>query len=339
MNKNRFLTVGLLAGGLLGLFAGSGSAQDKVFVPRDIKALFEEGLASRRVLSGIPVETTRHLFFPYYASPGLMHNVFGLRIKNASLPFAPDPASISVEKADMKASFDVFLQFREIDGGKPGKIAGEIYVPAEIVIPAGAYQAEAAEVYFLGSDLAPGTYLMALAVRTKDKTATGTAYFEFTTPNPAKLGPDLGLSPIVLIEKIEQMPAQEDRTTLRRGEFTYLVLKIRPNLAEAIAPQKSLEFLYFVIGAKPDAQRKFKLETAMEVRQGDEVKIVFDPTVMESPFVSLPLPLRQTIITRLGDKETRDTVDLKAGRYTLVVKIKDAVSGATVTKNADFEIK
>ena len=371
MNSKKLVLAVLLAAFILSAFAGVGLAQDKkdgkgqaqekekVYIPKDVKAILEQGLATRQGLPGIPVTMTKHLFFPYYSSPGVMHNVFGLKIKNADLPFAPltaapAPAAKPEEKkeekketteafesvppSDMKAGFDLFLQFREIADNIPGKIVKEVYVPTEVLIPAAEYKPESVEDYFVGYDLPPGNFLMVLAVRSMDQKTMGSTYYEFSTPDPAKLDNKLETTPIIFVKNVEQMQTQENRTTLHRGCFTYLILKVTPNVAGLIPQKSPLDLLYLVIGAKPNDQRKFSLETSMEIKQGDKVMIPYASSVMESPFVNLPLPLKQNLLKKMGTTETKETLDLPPGKYTLVVKITDKVSGAAVTKSAEFEV-
>jgi hypothetical protein len=371
MNRKRLLLAVLLAAFVLTAFAGPGMAQqkdtkaqpqpqekEKVYIPKDVKAILEQGLAARQGLTGIPVTVTNHLFFPYYRAQGLMHDVFALKIKNADLGFAAAPAAVPAAKpaekkeekkdtteafeavpaADMQAVFDLFMQFRAVENNVPGKVVKEVYVPTDIVVPAAEYKPENVEDYFVAYDLPAGSYLLCLAVRSADQKKVGTTYFEFTTPDAGKMEGKLETTPIIITKDVGQMQTQENRTVVHRGYFAYLVLKITPNAAATIPAKSNMDILYFVLGAKPNDQGKFALETSFEVKQGDKVIIPYASTVYEAPYVSLPLPLKQTVKITSGTSERMETRDLAPGKYTFVAKITDKTTGATVTKNMEFEV-
>jgi hypothetical protein len=342
--------------------------KEKVYIPKDVKAVLEKGLANRQGETGIPVTVVQHLFFPYYRAQNLLHNVFQVRLKNADLGFVPVKALAAtaakpeekkpeekkettsafeeVPATDMQANFDFFLQFREMVNNVPGKIVKEVYVPTEIIIPAKEYNPDQEGVYFVGYDLAPGNYLLVAAVqrvtpgpdKKKLQTLLGSIYFEFATPDPAKLEGKLETTPLLITKDITQLPAQETRTFLHRDSFTYLVLKIIPNAAMAIPQKAKLDILYFVLGAKANDQGKFALDTNMVIKSGDKDMIKYSSTVYESPYVSLPLPLQQTVKITSGDTERTETRDLAPGKYVLVVSITDKVGGGTVTKTMNFEV-
>jgi len=365
MNSKKLALVAILAVFTLSVLAlpGLGQAQqpkqekEKIYIPKDVKALLEQGLAAKQGLPDIAVTVSAHYFFPYYRVPGLMHNIFELKLKNADLGFAPVQTAAApavpvkpeekketaeafeeVPATDMTAQFDLFLQFRQADTAQPGNIVKEVFVPTTLTLTADEYKPDAEEVYFVSYDLPPGSYLLALAVRTRDLKKTGSSYFEFSAPDWSKLEGKLETSPILINKEIGQMPAQETQTDLHRSFFTYLVLKVTPNIAKAIHQKESLDLLYFVLGAKPNDQGRFALETEMEVKQADKIMIKYASTVFESPYVSLPLPLKQTLKKTIGTTETTEVKDLPAGKYTLFIKITDKISGGKIDKSLDFEI-
>ena len=354
MNSKKLALVATLAIFTLSVIAlpGLGQAQqpkqDKgnLYIPKDVKALLEQGLAAKQGLPDIAVTVSGHYFFPYYRVPGLMHNVFELKLKNADLGFAPvqgaaaaaAPAKPEEKKetaeafeevpaTDMTAQFDLFLQFRELTNNVPGKIVKEVFVPSDFVIPADEYKPDAEEAYYVGYDLAPGTYLLAMAVQSKNQKKIGTAYFEFTTPDWIKLENKLETSPIIVAKEVSQMQAQETQTNLHRGFFTYLVLKVSPNIDRAIPAKAPLDLLYFVMGAKPNDQGRFALETEMEVKQADKTMIKYSSTVYDSPFTSIPLPMKQTLKRTIGTNVTTEVKDLPIGKYTLYLNIVDKTDG------------
>ncbi len=375
MNSKKLMLVVVLAAFILSALSIPGLAnaqketkeqakpqeKEKVYIPTDVKAVIEQGLANRQGQPGIPLTVTQHIFFPYYRVQNLLHNVFQVRVKNADLGFVPakTAAAAAAPKAeekkpeekkettsafeevpptDMQAAFELFLQFREVANNVSGKIVKEVYVPTEIVIPAAEYKPDQEGVYYVGYDLPPGSYILAAAMRSQDQKKLGTTYFEFTTPDAANLEGKLETTPILVTKDIAQLQAQETRTILHQDYFTYLVLRVTPNSAMAVREKANLDILYFVLGAKANDQGKFALETGMEVKAGDKDVIKYASTVYESPYVSLPLPLKQTVKITSGTTEKTETRDLAPGKYSLVVKITDKIGGGTVTKTMDFEI-
>jgi hypothetical protein len=378
MNSKKLLLALILAAFVVSVLAVPGPAnaqkekeqakpqeKEKVYIPKDVKAVFEQGLATRQGATGVPLAVTQHLFFPYYRALDLLHNVFQIRVKNSDLGFGPAgaPAPQAEEKkaeekkettsafeavpsTEMEAVFDVFLQFREMKDNVPGKIVKEVYVPTQIVIPAAEYKADEEGVYYISYDLPPGSYLLIAGIqrvvpgadKKKPETLLGSTYFDFSTPDPAKLEGKLETTPILITKEIGQLQAQETRTILHRGYFTYLVLKITPNTANTVPQKSNLEILYFVLGAKANEAGKFALETGMEIKAGEKEVIKYSSTVYDAPYVSLPLPLKQTVKITSGETERTETRDLAPGKYTLVVNITDKIGGGTVTKTLDFEV-
>lgn len=223
MNSKKLLLVVVLVAFILSALPIAGLAQaqketqeqakpqekEKVFIPKDVKEVLEQGLANRQGQTGIPMTVTQHLFFPYYRVQNLIHNVFQIRIKNADLGFAPTAAAApqaeekkpeekketvsafeEVPASDMRAYFDLFLQFRIIENNVPGKIVKEVYVPTDILIPADQYKPEAEGIYFVGYDMPPGNYLLIAGIqrmvpgpdKKKLVKLLGSSYYEFTSP-------------------------------------------------------------------------------------------------------------------------------------------------------------
>jgi predicted small lipoprotein YifL len=70
-----------------------------------------------------------------------------------------------------------------------------------------------------------------------------------------------------------------------------------------------------------------------------ETAIKFNPEKYESPLISLPIPLKNTIETRTGDTVEYKEQNLAAGSYVLVAKILDKVSGLKGEKKLEFVIE
>jgi len=176
-------------------------------------------------------------------------------------------------------------------------------------------------------------------VTSLDLQKIGTAYYEFTLPDTASFTKELETTPVFFVKQLEQMEAPETRTTLHQGYCTYSILKIVPNLEKVFVAGDNLDIFYFIFGVQPNEQQKFDLEVNYEVKKGDDSAIRWTLQKYESPLVSQPLPLKQTVQIKTGEEERTEQRDLAPGNYTLIIKIDDKVSAKSVTKTVDFEVK
>ena len=119
------------------------SKQEKIFIPKEIKAILAEGLAGQQGRQDIPVSIFYSLFLPAQQN---FHDVFFLKIKNSALGFAPvsatpaAPGPLPPRRALSKppsqeapqllqANFNLFLQFNRLNEGAQPESVKEIYVP------------------------------------------------------------------------------------------------------------------------------------------------------------------------------------------------------------------
>ncbi len=331
--------------------------QEKVFIPKEIKAILAEGMATKQGRQDIPVSIFYNLFLPAQQN---FHDVFFLKIKNSALGYAPVPPAPATppavpkkgpqqaatqqpatqEAAQMlQANFNLFVQFNlEKEGAAPESVK-EVYVPCTIQAPAAGFDAEAEDIYTFGYPMPAGHYLLAVAVTSPDLKTIGTAYYDFNVPDPSEYAKGLETTPIFFVKQMEQMEAVETRTFLHRGYFTYSVLKIVSNIDKVYSAGQNLDIFFYIFGSQPNAQGKHEIEVNFEVKKGEEFAIRWAPQSYENPLVSQPLPLKQTVNIKTGDQERTETRDLAPGNYTLDVKITDKVSGKTVTKAIDFTMK
>lgn len=325
--------------------------EERIFIPKEIKAALEEGLLTKQGRQDIPVIVFYNLFLPAREN---MHTIFFLKIKNSGLGFSPigtavtpktgktsGPAlqeAVAQEPVQLQASFNAFLQFNRLEEGKP-KSFREVYVPSSAQVQGDTFDPEKEETYSFGYPLPPGQYLLALALTSLDLQKIGTAYYEFTLPDAASFAKELETTPVFFVKQLEQMEAPETRTTLHQGYCTYSVLKIVPNLEKVFMAGDNLDIFYFIFGVQPNEQQKFDIEVNYEVTKGDESAIRWTPQKYESPLVSQPLPLKQTVQIKTGEEVKTEQRDLEPGNYTLVIKIEDKVSGISVIKTVDFEAK
>lgn len=328
-------------------------AQEKIFIPKEIKAMLAEGMATKQGRQDIPVSIFYNLFLPAQQN---FHDIFFLKLKNSALGFAavpatpPAPAAPPAKKGPqqaaaqeapqlLQANFYLFIQFNLVKEGAQPESVKEIYVPCTIQVPAAGYDPEAEEIYSFGYPMPAGHYLLAIAIASPDLKTVGTAYYDFNVPDPSEYAKAIDTTPVFFVKEMEQMEGVETRTVLHRGFFTYSVLKVVPNLEKTFSAGENLDIFFFVFGTQPNAQGKNELEVNFEVDQGEKSAIRWAPQSYENPLVSQPLPLKQTLEIKQGDQVRTESKDLPPGSYTLVIKIADKVSGKTVTKTTDFTMK
>jgi len=330
--------------------------EEKVYIPPQVKAIMQEGMAARRGRQDIPFTIFKNYVFPAAQN---LYPIFLFKAKNLDLGYVPappapptptvqafvqdDPAQAGQAQAPaaapLQAKLNVFLQFLKIENGAPTKTFREIYIPALFQADSATYDPDAEEWYSTGYPLPAGNYLLAMALASPDLKKVGVGYYEFSLPDAAALRNTLETTPIFFVKKMDQMQAPETRTSVHKGCFMYSVLQIVPNVESVVAPGEFVEMLYYIFGAKPNDQQKNDIEATYEVKQADKAAIKWAVQNYDFALVSQPLPLKQTVLIKNDQGEKQETRDLPAGKYTLVISIKDKVGGSTVEKTLDFEVK
>jgi hypothetical protein len=326
--------------------------QEKIFIPKEVSSLLQEGLASRQGRQDIPVNIFRTLYLPAKEN---FQAVFLMNIKNSALGFAPAAAAAPETAAAkggpqetaapaageiLQASFNVFLQINLLDDNGNASIFREVYVPAKIQVPAAGFEAEKEDLYSVGYPLPFGRYLLALAVTSLDLKSVGIAYHEFTIPDPSQFSKSLDTTPVFFVKQMDQMEAVEQRTIFHKGLFTYSVLKVVPNLDNTFGLGENLDIFFYIFGAKPNSAQQYDIEINFEVKQGEQSAIKWSPQTYSSPLISQPLPMKQTVKIKKGDEPERiEQRDLPAGSYTLVISVLDKTSQNSVVKTLDIAVK
>ncbi len=325
-------------------------AEEKVYIPREVKSELDAGIEAREGRQDIPFTVFKHLYLPAQDN---IHNIFLFKVINKDLEFKPltvsprtdeEKGEEQVEEPETpeayRASFNIFLEFLHLKNNQPAEVAREVYIPATIEIEGPEYDPEKYEFYSTGYPLPPGNYLMAMAITSLDLERIGTFYLEFTNPDVRSFTDKLDTTPIFCVEDIEQMPSTEIRTEVHRGYFTYSILRIFPNFENVFAPGEKLDVFFFIYGTVPGADQRFHIEISYEVKKNDELTIRYEPQAYDTPLISQPLPMKQTmLITSETGEERRETRDLEPGNYILVIDIKDKISGNSATKHLEFEVK
>ena len=326
--------------------------QEKVFIPKEVKALIQEGLAARQGRQDIPINIFQSLYLPAREN---FQVVFFMNIKNSALGFAPatvQPAEPKAEKKGpqetpaqaapetLQASFNVFLQFNRLNEDGAPEVFKEVYVPANIQVPAAGFDAEKEDLYSVGYPLPFGHYLVALAVTSLDLQKIGISYHEFTIADPASFTKALDTTPVFFVKQMDQMESVEQRTVFHRGVFTYSVLKVVPNLEKIFHAGENLDVFFFIFGAQPNSSQQYEIEINFEVKKGEESAIKWSAQVYNSPLISQPLPMKQTVKIKKGDEPERtEQRDLPAGSYTLVISMLDKVSQKTGVQTVDLTVE
>lgn len=358
MNAKRLVAPVLLIAVSVCLMNGLSSAaqktqEEKVFIPKELKADIQEGLASRQGRQDIQVSIFQDLYFP--ARDNSFHSVFFLRIKNSDLGYAPVAAAPAEPKsgeqgpqetpfqeapAELEANFNVFLQFNRLDKNGVPEVFREAYLSTKIRVPAAGFDPEKEDVYSVGYPLPIGDYVVAIALTSIDMQRVGIAYHDLSLPDPATFGKALDTTPIFFSTQMDQMEGgAEQRTIFHKGCFTYSYLKVVPNLEKIFAPGENLDIFFFVLGATPAADGKYAVEIDFEVKKGDEMQIKFSSQVYDTFVISQPLPMKQTVKITKGEEERIEQRDLPAGNYTLVINMLDQSSQKSGVKTVDFEVK
>jgi len=326
--------------------------QEKIFIPKEVKSVIQEGLAARQGRQDIPVNVFHSLYLPAREN---FQVVFLMNIKNSALGFAPVTAAPAEPKAEKKgpqetpvqeaveklqASFNVFLQINRLNESGEPQVFREIYVPANIQVPAAGFDPEKEDLYSIGYPLPFGHYLLAIAVTSLDLQQMGIAYHEFTIPDPSQFSKTLDTTPVFFVKQMDQMESVEQRTVFHKGLFTYSVLKVVPNIERVFQPGENLDIFFFIFGAQPNQSQQYDLEINFEIKQGEQSSIKWSPQTYNSPLISQPLPMKQTVRIKKGEEPERiEQRDLPAGSYTLFINILDKVSQNTVVKTVDITVK
>ena len=141
------------------------------------------------------------------------------------------------------------------------------------------------------------------------------------------------------MKDFQRVEAPESQVVVHRGLLSWSVARITPNLAKILKAGEPLDLFFFVYGLKPNDAGAVDVQIEFEVVQGDKTQIKFAPGQFQSPLISLPLPLQNTLQIKTGEKvETREQ-NLPAGSYSLVMRILDKVSGSKGEKKLDFVIE
>lgn len=332
--------------------------EEKIIIPQPVKLALQEGLPQRQGRQDIPFSLINHFYLPAREN---FHSVFLFKMKNVDLGFAPQPSELVEEKTEeekieeeekeetpatpeaealpvqLLARLHVFFQFHLLKEKEPVEIFKEVYIPFNSQVESTSYDPEKEEIYSMGYPLPPGDYLLSMAISSHGLQKIGTYYFEFSLPDTKLFVDELETTPLFFVKNFKEMDAPETMAEIHQGFFTYSILQIEPKIENVFSQGENLDILFFIFGPQPDEEGKCDIGVNYEVLKEEERVIRFEAITYPTPLVSQPLPMKRTYLTEEGEKKERK--DLDPGIYTLSMKIKDNISGKSLTKNIDFEIK
>jgi len=350
---------------LWGVKALPGSLQKKspitkpIIIPPQVKAVFEKGIQTREVRQDISFSIHKVLYFPV-SVPQNLHTIFILKVKNSELGFAPLPVAAPAipekkkegKKEEMLTAFEtvssklqarshIFIQINKLEASVPGEVAFEVYVPANMEVDSNDFEADKEEIYSVGYSLPGGNYLASIAIASQNLEKIGIQYYEFSIPDPTSFTDKIDTTPLFFFKTMPDLPAPETRPVIHKGYFTYSILQFEPNVAGTFSSRDYLEVFYYIFGAQPRADGKYTIEVNYEVLKGEEKAIRWTPEIynVPQPLIIQPLPLVKTVLIKSESGEKQVQKPLEPGKYTLSLAITDKVSGKSVTKTIDFEIK
>jgi hypothetical protein len=328
---------------------------ERIRVPKEIKAILQEGLTTRQGRQDIPFTIFKTYEFPVQ---GGLHTVFFFRAKNSDLGFAapaPTPPAKAQDQqvqpepsatAALEAHLNVFYQFLQTDASGATKIYKEGHIPFFFQEDSATYNPDKEDWYTFGYPLPPGKYTLAMALATPDMKRVGVGYYDFSLPGPEAYETTIDTTPIFFTKKVEQVQSPEMMLTIHRGYFMYSVLQIVPNIDNVVTAEDNgkIELLYYVFGAKTKEEAgqraKYDLEVNYEVQQPDGKAVIkWSPKTCDYALIPQPLRLVQTLLIKDEKGERTEEKELAPGNYVLVVNIKDLVSGKAVEKKVPFEVK
>lgn len=320
---------------------------DLVIIPKEVKAVFQEGMATRQARMDIPFTFAKHLYLPAQQN---LHNIIFFKVKNADLGFVPVPTETQVQTeegetsaqestAKLQVKNHVFLYFNQLDG----TFTKEVYIPYDLEVEQATFDPEKEEIYSTGYPIPSGKYLLSMAITSNKLEKIGTQYYEFDLPAPASFTEEVGTTPVFFAKNMTRMASPEMKTEIHKDFFTYSILQIFPKQENVFTVGENLDIFFFIFGAQPNEQGKNDITVNYEIVQGEEKIIKFAPTNYDMPLISQPLPIKKTVIikTTKGEEtaERKESQDIEPGEYTLSIDIKCNISGKALKKDISFSVK
>jgi len=325
-----------------------------IIIPDEVKKVFEEGIPTREVRQDIPFTIIQHIYLPDFPVRRNLHNIIYFKVKNADLGYAPLTSGIEPQKkkkeeetpsifqstaSKFQAHSHVFLQFNRLENNVVGEVVREVYIRVMLQVDGNSYEPDKEELYTARSLLTSGDYLLSMAIASADLKRIGTQYFEFSIPDETSFTNKLETTPILLIDEIKQLSSREKKASVHKGLFKYIIYEMGLNIEKILYPGNNLELFYYILGAQSGEGGQYAIEVDYGVIKGEEIVIRYSPGTYNNPLVQQNLPLERRLIIKSESGEKEETRELEPGKYTLSMKITDKVSGNSVEKKVEFEVK
>ena len=241
----------------------------------------------------------------------------------------------------LQARSHIFIQFNKLEAGVPGKVAFEVYAPVNMEVDSSDFVPDREEIYSVGYSLPGGNYLASIAIASQNLEKIGTQYYEFSIPDPTSFTDKIDTTPLFFFKTMSDLPAPETTPVVHKGCFTYSFLQFEPNFAGTFSSGGYLEIFYYIFGAQLGADGKYTIEVDYGVLKGEEKVIGWAPETytINQPLIDQPLPLIKTVLIKSESEEKQVQKPLEPGKYTVSLAITDKVSGKSVNKTIDFEVK
>ena len=316
-----------------------------VIIPDQVKKVFEEGMPTRQIRRDISFSITDHLYFPAGQN---LYTIILFKAKNADLGFAATSpvkkkeealTAFETEASKLQARSHLFLQFNKLENNIPGEVLQEVYVPFNLQEDSSTYEPEKEDFYSTGYHLTPGNYLLSMAVCSQKLEKIGTQYYEFSLPETVALTDSLITTPIFFVKSQKYLESPERRPTAHKGSFVYSIVNIEPNIEKVFSAGDNLGLFFYIFGVQQDEAGKFSIEVAFNIMKGEEKAILFAPQKYEAPLINQELPLVRTVLIKSEEGDKTEQREVAPGRYTLQMTITDKVSGKSITKSIDFDVR
>ena len=238
-------------------------------IPKEIRAIMQEGLATRQGRQDIPFTIFKSLVFPVR---GGMHAVIFFKAKNSDIgyaapaPAAPAPKNQPAQPAPaapaagmLEARLALALEYLQPDATGALKTYKDATFGVNLQTESAGYDPNKEEWYSFGYPLPFGKYtLVMLFTHIDPKTGkpdikkVGVGYYDLVLPGPETYQNALDTTPLFLVRDIKQMQSADARPTIHKGFFTYSILQMIPNMDSIVAAEEKsqIEPFFFVLGAK-----------------------------------------------------------------------------------------
>jgi hypothetical protein len=309
----------------------------KAPMPKEVAALIQEGLATRKGRQDIPFSMFKQFILP--AQSGNLYPVFCFKAKNGDLGYMPSASG----SGEMEATINVFFQFFQAGEATPVKPLFGGKSLAVLKSDGAGYDPEKEDWYSFGLAMSAGQYTLAMVLATPDMKKMSVVYCDVSLPAAETYQAALWLTAPVIVKALEQVEPDQ-RPTMHRGYLTWGAMKVVANMTGGTASGENLEVLFFVLGAAvkdPTAVRPANdIEVNFEV-QGEDGKaaIKWAPAAYEAYVVNQTLPLVQTLQIKDDKGERVEKKPLPAGKYVLLAYVTDKVSGMKGETKVGFEVK